>query len=405
MKTRGSVRRRRAAASSTGCGTSCASSATTGTWRSRSGGSAALDELARRRPTSSCPTCACRAWTAPRCSSRCETVYPGVGAHRAVGPRRARGRRARASGRAPVPEQALRRRVAHAPSSTAPRACTRTWATRVLRGMIGRPRPPAVGAARRTWSSREAAARPSSTPRRHHARSSSATRRSCAKVLQLVNSAYFGLRRELIGRFVRRSSTSGADVLKGLALGGQSSARHGSSRSRASRSRRLQQHSLHTADWRTRLVDERARRVDDVFTAAHRARRRPDRPRAAGQRERFAEVLRGGARAERRALPRGRAGDVRRQPCRASAPICSACGACPFRSSRRRPITIRRGSSPAGERRLLAAVHLADALVSAVDPDAGRAASGASPRRRVSRRAAASPPIWCRVARWAAAKK
>jgi HD-like signal output (HDOD) protein/CheY-like chemotaxis protein len=194
-----------------------------------------------------------------------------------------------------------------------------------------------------------------------------------AKVLQVVNSAYFGLRREL--RSIRAAvQYLGADVLKGLALGGQVFGTAQIKPFEGFSLEGLQQHSLHTARLARRLVGTGAG-LDDVFTAAivHVVGQIVL---ATGQREQFAEVRRR-ARAERRAYH-----EVEQETFGAShagigAYLLGMWGL-PF------PIVeaVAYHHSPrlvaVGERRLLAAVHLADALVSAAEPDA--AASGAEHR-------------------------
>jgi HD-like signal output (HDOD) protein len=187
-----------------------------------------------------------------------------------------------------------------------------------------------------------------------------------AKVMQVVNSAYFGLRREL--RSIREAvQYLGADILKGLALGGQV---FGTARIEPFEGfslEGLQRHSLHTARLARRLVSGE-RGLDDVFTAAivHDVGQIIL---AAGQREQFAEVRRR-ARAERRAYH-----EVEQETFGAShagigAYLLGMWGL-PFPIVEAAAYHHSPRLVPAGERRLLAAVHLADALISAADPDEG----------------------------------
>jgi HD-like signal output (HDOD) protein len=194
-----------------------------------------------------------------------------------------------------------------------------------------------------------------------------------AKVLQVVNSAYFGLRRELTS--IREAvQYLGADILKGLALGGQVFGTAKIKPFEGFSLEGLQQHSLHTARMARRLVGGQ-RGLDDVFTAAivHDVGQIVL---AAGQREQFAEVRRR-ARAERRAYH-----EVEQEAFGAShagvgAYLLGMWGL-PFPIVEAAAYHHTPRLVPAGERRLLAAVHLADALVSAADPDA--AAPGAEHR-------------------------
>jgi HD-like signal output (HDOD) protein len=187
-----------------------------------------------------------------------------------------------------------------------------------------------------------------------------------AKVMQVVNSAYFGLRREL--RSIREAvQYLGADILKGLALGGQVFGTALIEPFEGFSLEGLQRHSLHTARLARRLVSGE-RGLDDVFTAAivHDVGQIIL---AAGQREQFAAVRRR-ARAERRAYH-----EVEQETFGAShagigAYLLGMWGL-PFPIVEAAAYHHSPRLVPAGERRLLAAVHLADALVSAVDPDEG----------------------------------
>jgi HD-like signal output (HDOD) protein len=187
-----------------------------------------------------------------------------------------------------------------------------------------------------------------------------------AKLLQVVNSAYFGLRRELTS--IREAvQYLGADILKGLALGGQVFGTATIKPFEGFSLEGLQRHSLHTARLARRLVGNQGG-LDDVFTAAivHDVGQIVL---AAGQREQFAEVRRR-ARAERRAYHEVEYETFGASHAGVGAYLLGMWGL-PF------PIVEAAAyhHSPrlvaAGERRLLAAVHLADALVSAVDPEAG----------------------------------
>jgi HD-like signal output (HDOD) protein len=186
-----------------------------------------------------------------------------------------------------------------------------------------------------------------------------------AKVLQVVNSAYFGLRRELSS--IRQAvQYLGADILKGLALGGQV---FGTARIKPFEGfslEGLQQHSLHTARLARRLVGGQTG-LDDVFTAAivHDVGQIVL---AAGQREQFAEVRRR-ARAERRAYHEVELETFGASHAGIGAYLLGMWGL-PFPIVEAAAYHHAPRLVAAGERRLLAAVHLADALVSAADPDA-----------------------------------
>jgi HD-like signal output (HDOD) protein/ActR/RegA family two-component response regulator len=186
-----------------------------------------------------------------------------------------------------------------------------------------------------------------------------------AKVLQVVNSAYFGLRRELAS--IREAvQYLGADILKGLALGGQVFGTATIKPFEGFSLEGLQRHSLHTARLARRLAGSGSG-LDEVFTAAivHDVGQIVL---ASGQREQFADVRRR-ARAENRAYH-----EVELETFGASHAGIGACllgmWGLPFPIIEAAAYHHSPRLVEAGERKLLAAVHLADALVSAVDPDA-----------------------------------
>ena len=186
-----------------------------------------------------------------------------------------------------------------------------------------------------------------------------------AKVLQVVNSAYFGLRRELTS--IRQAvQYLGADILKGLALGGQV---FGTARIKPFEGfslEGLQQHSLHTARLARRLAGGQ-QGLADVFTAAivHDVGQIVL---ASGHREPFTEVRRR-ARAERRAYHEVEQETFGVSHAGVGAYLLGMWGV-PFPIVEAAAYHHTPRLVPAGERRLLAAVHLADVLISAVDPDA-----------------------------------
>jgi HD-like signal output (HDOD) protein len=187
-----------------------------------------------------------------------------------------------------------------------------------------------------------------------------------AKVLQVVNSAYFGLRREL-GSIRAAVQYLGADVLRGLALGGQVFSMARIEPFEGFSLEGLQGHSLHTARLARRMV-EGQKGMDDVFTAAivHDVGQIIL---AAAQRDRFAEARRQ-ARAERRPYHEVEYEIFGASHAGVGAYLLGMWGL-PF------PIVEAAAyhHSPhlvlSGERRLLAAVHLADVLISTADHDPG----------------------------------
>jgi HD-like signal output (HDOD) protein/CheY-like chemotaxis protein len=188
-----------------------------------------------------------------------------------------------------------------------------------------------------------------------------------AKVLQVVNSAYFGLRRELTS-IHQAVQYLGADILKGLALGGQV---FGTARIKPFEGfslEGLQQHSLHTARLARRLAGVQPD-VADVFTAAivHDVGQIVL---ASGQRETFAEVRRR-ARAERRAYYEVEQETFGASHAGVGAYLLGMWGL-PFPIVEAAAYHHTPRLVPAGERRLLAAIHLADGLLSGADPDASR---------------------------------
>lgn len=186
-----------------------------------------------------------------------------------------------------------------------------------------------------------------------------------AKVLQVVNSAYFGLRRELTS-IHQAVQYLGADILKGLALSGQVFGTARITPFEGFSLEGLQQHSLHTARLARRLVDVQPA-LADVFTAAivHDVGQIVL---ASGQRESFAEVRRR-ARAERRAYHEVEHETFGASHAGVGAYLLGMWGL-PFPIVEAAAYHHTPRLVPTGERRLLAAIHLADALISAVDPNA-----------------------------------
>jgi HD-like signal output (HDOD) protein len=194
-----------------------------------------------------------------------------------------------------------------------------------------------------------------------------------AKVLQVVNSAYFGLRREL-GSIREAVQYLGADVLKGLALGGQVFGMARIAPFEGFSLEGLQRHSLHTARLARKLVEGQSG-IDDVFTAAivHDVGQIVL---ASAQRDRFAEVRRQ-AQAERRPYHEVEYEVFGASHAGIGAYLLGMWGL-PFPIVEAAAYHHSPRLVPSGERRLLAAVHLADVLISAVDHD--RADSAAEHR-------------------------
>ncbi len=184
------------------------------------------------------------------------------------------------------------------------------------------------------------------------------------KVLQVVNSAYFGLRREL--QSIRQAvQYLGVDILKGLALGGHVFGTLDIPPFEGFSLEGLQRHSLHTARLAKRLV-EGQKGVDDAFTAAivHNVGQLVL---AASRREQFAEVRRR-AQAERRPFHEVESETFGASHAGIGAYLLGMWGL-PFQIVEAAAYHHCPRLVPAGERRLLAAVHLADVLISTAEPD------------------------------------
>jgi HD-like signal output (HDOD) protein/ActR/RegA family two-component response regulator len=188
------------------------------------------------------------------------------------------------------------------------------------------------------------------------------------KVLQVVNSAYFGLRREL--QSIRQAvQYLGVDILKGLALGGHVFGTLHIAPFEGFSLEGLQRHSLHTARLAKRLV-EGQKGVDDAFTAAivHDVGQLVL---AATRREQFAEV-RHRAIAERRPFHEVEYETFGASHAGIGAYLLGMWGL-PFQIVEATAYHHCPRLVPAGERRLLAAVHLADVLIATAEPDRGDA--------------------------------
>ena len=152
----------------------------------------------------------------------------------------------------------------------------------------------------------------------------------CAKVLQLVNSAYFGLGQKIVS--IRPAVTYlGVEIIKSLVLGSSSFSDKAISEVKGFSPDRLQNH---------RHADRAARQEDRLEPVTRRRglhRRPAARHRRAGAAARGAARLRAGARSATRSStatpPRPNArSSASRTP--RSAPIYLDCGASPSRSSR-----------------------------------------------------------------------
>jgi HD-like signal output (HDOD) protein/ActR/RegA family two-component response regulator len=188
------------------------------------------------------------------------------------------------------------------------------------------------------------------------------------KVLQVVNSAYFGLRREL--QSIRQAvQYLGVDILKGLALGGHVFGTLHIPPFEGFSLEGLQRHSLHTARLAKRLV-EGQKGVDDAFTAAivHDVGQIVL---AASRRDQFAEV-RHRAQAERRPFHEVEYETFGASHAGIGAYLLGMWGL-PFQIVEAAAYHHSPRLVPAGERRLLAAVHLADVLIATAEPDRGDA--------------------------------
>jgi len=185
-----------------------------------------------------------------------------------------------------------------------------------------------------------------------------------AKVLQMGNSAWFGRRRRLTS--IRQAvQFLGTDVLRGLALGGQAFGTMTFAPFEGFSLEGLQRHSLHTARLAARLL-EGQKGVDDVFTTAM-VHDIGQVVLAAGHRDEFAEVRRR-ATAERRPFHEVEYEAFGATHAGIGAYLLGMWGlpfpiveATAYHHSPRRVAV--------GERRILAAVHLADVLISTVEPD------------------------------------
>jgi len=185
-----------------------------------------------------------------------------------------------------------------------------------------------------------------------------------AKILQMGNSAWFGRRRRLTS--IREAvQYLGTDVLRGLALGGQAFGTMTIAPFEGFSLEALQRHSLHTARLAARLLDGQ-KGVDDVFTTAM-VHDIGQVVLAAGHREEYAEVRRRATR-ERQPFHEVEYDVFGATHAGIGAYLLGMWGlpfpiveATAYHHSPRRVA--------AGERRLLAAVHLADVLMSTAEPD------------------------------------
>jgi HD-like signal output (HDOD) protein/CheY-like chemotaxis protein len=185
-----------------------------------------------------------------------------------------------------------------------------------------------------------------------------------AKVLQMGNSAWFGRRRRLTS--IREAvQYLGTDVLRGLALGGQAFGTMSIAPFEGFSLEGLQRHSVHTARLAARLL-EGQKGVDDVFTTAM-VHDIGQVVLAAGRRTEYAEVRRR-AKAEHRPFHEVEYEAFGATHAGIGAYLLGMWGlpfpiveATAYHHSPRRVA--------AGERRILAAVHLADVLMSTAEPD------------------------------------
>jgi HD-like signal output (HDOD) protein len=190
----------------------------------------------------------------------------------------------------------------------------------------------------------------------------------------VVNSAYFGLRRELAS--IRQAiQYLGVDTLKGLALSGQVFGTLHFEPFEGFSLEGLQQHSLHTARLAKKLT-EGQKGVDDVFTTAivHDVGQIIL---AAGRRQEFAEV-RHRALAERRPFHEVEWETFGVSHAGIGAYLLGMWGL-PFAIAETAAYHHNPRHVSIGERRVLAAVHLADALIGTADPDR----SDATPEQRL----------------------
>jgi HD-like signal output (HDOD) protein len=185
-----------------------------------------------------------------------------------------------------------------------------------------------------------------------------------AKILQMGNSAWFGRQRRLTS--VRDAvQYLGTDVLRGLALGGQAFGTMTIAPFEGFSLEGLQRHSLHTARLAARLL-EGQKGVQDVFTTAM-VHDIGQVVLAAGRRKEFEEVRRR-AKVEHRPFHEVEYDTFGTTHAGIGAYLLGMWGlpfpmveATAYHHSPRRVAN--------GERRLLAAVHLADVLISTAEPD------------------------------------
>jgi HD-like signal output (HDOD) protein len=185
-----------------------------------------------------------------------------------------------------------------------------------------------------------------------------------AKILQMGNSAWFARRRRLTS--VREAvQYLGTDVLRGLALGGQAFGTMAIAPFEGFSLEGLQRHSLHTARLAARLL-EGQKGVADVFTTAM-VHDIGQVVLAAGHGEEYAGVRRR-ATAERRPFHEVEYDAFGATHAGVGAYLLGMWGL-PFAMVEATAYHHNPRRVAAGERRLLAAVHLADVLMSTVEPD------------------------------------
>jgi HD-like signal output (HDOD) protein/ActR/RegA family two-component response regulator len=185
-----------------------------------------------------------------------------------------------------------------------------------------------------------------------------------AKILQMGNSAWFGRRRRLTS--IREAvQYLGTDVLRGLALGGQAFGTMAIAPFEGFSLEGLQRHSLHTARLAARLL-EGQQGVDDVFTTAM-VHDIGQVVLAAGRRREFAEVRRR-AKGERRPFHEVEYDAFGATHAGIGAYLLGMWGL-PFPMVEATAYHHNPRRVANGERRLLAAVHLADVLMSTAEPD------------------------------------
>jgi HD-like signal output (HDOD) protein len=185
-----------------------------------------------------------------------------------------------------------------------------------------------------------------------------------AKILQMGNSAWFARRRRLTS--VRDAvQYLGTDVLRGLALGGQAFGTMEIAPFEGFSLEGLQRHSLHTARLAARLL-EGQKGVADVFTTAM-VHDIGQVVLAAGHREEYAEVRRR-ATAERMPFHEAEYDAFGATHAGIGAYLLGMWGL-PFAMVEATAYHHSPRRVAAGERRMLAAVHLADVLMSTAEPD------------------------------------